>query len=603
MRDADQKSVPETDLLLRERVASDLIEITFKFATPAVVLATLFAVILTFTIRSFGYLNPATGLCWVAYIASCACVHILLGYTYKRAKLRCDRWRYWAIGSGIVCFLEGLGWGWASIGLASGRNFESSSLLLLSVAGVSACSVLIFCSHLPSLFALIMPATIPCVIVNFGSGNKVEQAFALYVLIFVGVLAGVGSLANLAVKHGIRLRLKTDEMAVSLRQQKEIAEQARMAAEEASLAKSRFLAAASHDLRQPVHALSLFVGALSGVPMHPRGERLVQHLDASINTLDRLFAALLDISKLDAGVVEVRRQPFSIEAVIARACDDYLGEAEAKGLSFSQVRCRAIVYSDPMLVERIVRNLVSNAVRYTDAGKIVVGCRRQGDHIALQVWDTGRGIPLDQRELVFQEYYQAGNPERDREKGLGLGLAIVSRLARLLGCSLDLRSEPKRGSCFEILLPQASEPPKPLNATHDDVYETCPTGLVVVIDDEREIRAGMSDLLSGWGHTVLAVSSADEAIRLLSIHSIRPALLICDLRLRDGDNGIEAIEKLRTEYNETIPAMLITGDTAAKRLIKAQASELLVLHKPVSNRKLKAAISHLIATGPETPTL
>ena len=377
-------------------------------------------------------------------------------------------------------------------------------------------------------------------------------------------------------------------LAADLQRQKEIVE-------EISLEKSRFLAAASHDLRQPVHAISLFVGALSAVPMPSEGRHLVERIEASTNAMDRLFAALLDISKLDAGVVEVNPQPFAISVVLNRICIDYASEASAKGLTISHVPCRAIVDSDPTLVERIMRNLISNAVRYTDTGKIVVGCRYRGARIAVQICDTGRGIPPDQQNIVFQEYYQANNPERDREKGLGLGLAIVRRLTTLLECNLRLRSQAGRGSCFEVSLARVERAAMPLEAPAADGPHAPVTGLIVVIDDEGAIRMGTATLLGQWGYEVLAASSADEAIQLLATHTERPALLVCDLRLRDGESGIDAIERLRTEYNESIPAMLITGDTAASRLLEVHASEVLVLHKPIPSVKLREAISTLIA--------
>ena len=386
-----------------------------------------------------------------------------------------------------------------------------------------------------------------------------------------------------------RERQAVAKLAIDLKNQKEIAE-------EASLTKSRFLAAASHDLRQPVHALSLFIGALRNVPMNAEGQRVVDQIEASADAMDRLFAALLDISKLDAGIVEILRRPFAIDAVLIRVCDDYAGEAAAKGLVLSYVRCRATVNSDPTLVERIARNLISNAVRYTDTGRIVVGCRHRGSSVVMQVWDTGRGIPPDQQEQVFHEYYQVDNPERDREKGLGLGLAIVQRVANLLECDLRLCSEHMRGSCFEISLPRASEAATLLSEPVDGIGPMLSTGLVVFIDDEKAIRAGMSALLTNWGYEVLAAGSADDAIQLLASYTAKPDLLICDLRLRHGENGIEAIEKIRTEYNASIPAMLITGDTAASRLHEAHTSELLVLHKPVPNSKLRATMARLIAT-------
>lgn len=424
-------------------------------------------------------------------------------------------------------------------------------------------------------------------------GRWTESAEHLGALLNMAAWAVVMSIRSHRRQRATEVTAETERrsvarLAVDLKRQKEIAE-------ETSLSKSRFLAAASHDLRQPVHALSLFIGALRSIPMNAKGHHLVDQIEASTDAMDRLFATLLDISKLDAGIVEVLRRPFPIDAVLSRVCGDYAAEAAAKGLTLEYVRSRASVDSDPTLVERIARNLISNAVRYTNAGRIVVGCRRKGASVVMQVWDTGPGIPPDQQALVFQEYYQVDNPERDREKGLGLGLAIVQRLANLLECDLRLRSKHGRGSCFEIALPRASQAAMPLSESVAKISAIATTGLVVVIDDEKAIRAGMSALLSDWGYEVLAAGSANEAIQLLADYTTMPDLLICDMRLRDGENGIDAIERLRTEYNERIPAMLITGDTASSHLPEAQARELPVLHKPVPNGKLRAAITHLIS--------
>jgi CheY-like chemotaxis protein len=250
-----------------------------------------------------------------------------------------------------------------------------------------------------------------------------------------------------------------------------------------------------------------------------------------------------------------------------------------------------------VLVERILRNLVSNAVRYTERGRILVGCRRREHAIALQVWDTGVGIPTDEQARVFEEYYQVGNPERDQTKGLGLGLAIVRRLAELLGCELELRSEPGRGSCFEFTLPLAKDAPIAAEPSPENRRGALARGLIVVVDDEQAIRQATASLLTGWGFHVVAAASGDEAVARLSAASAPPDLIICDYRLRGEENGLGAIERLRSEYNESIPAMLITGDTAPDRLAEAQASGLLLLHKPVSNSKLRAAIVNLVGSA------
>jgi two-component system, sensor histidine kinase len=311
-------------------------------------------------------------------------------------------------------------------------------------------------------------------------------------LVFIGGMGGLGPRANGSFAQLVGLRIQAEELAADLERQKDIAERA-------NRAKSMFLAAASHDLRQPVQALGLFVGALRGVAMAPEGRRMLAQIEASITAMNGLFTALLDGSRLDAGIVTVERQPFAIRSVIDRVCRDFVREAETKRVSLVWKVCAEVVDSDPVLVERILRNLVSNAVLYTERGRIVVGCRRRGPRIALQVWDTGVGIPEHQQALVFQEYYQLGNPERDRAKGLGLGLAIVRRLADLLGNPLTLRSKPGKGSCFEVVLPLAAERTGVQEASPDEPKAAAAARLVVVIDDEQAIREATSSLLKSGG--------------------------------------------------------------------------------------------------------
>ncbi|QQC63745.1 ATP-binding response regulator [Paraburkholderia ginsengisoli] len=580
----------ETSLPPRERLAAEQVAALYRTVMPSAIGAMLFAVMLALIIHHLGYLNAMAGFRWVIYIATCVGSQVVLCLLYKHSSPSISRWSFWAMWFTATSLAEGIGWGWASINLATGGGAEIMCLTAIGTAGVAAGSIQASSHYLPAFLTLFLPATIPYAVVSFMSDDAVQFAFAPIALFFIVVVGALGVMANLSFRRGVRLRIMVEELAVDLRHQKEIAE-------EANRAKSSFLAAASHDLRQPIHALSLFVGALREVPVSPGTERLIEQIDASANAMDRLFTALLDISKLDAGVVPVDRRPFLISQVLDRVCRDYTAEAADKGLTLSCVPCRVTVDSDPTLVERIVRNLVSNAVRYTDGGKIVVGCRRRGPFIAIQVWDTGRGISSDQQARVFKEYYQVGNPERDREKGLGLGLAIVRRLTDLLECPLTLSSEPGRGSCFEVSIAQTNRVASPLEVFVNERHGMFSTGFVVVIDDEQAIREGMLDLLTQWGYEVLVAGSADEAIERLSTRTTRPDLLVCDLRLREDENGIEAIGRLRSEYNENIPAMLITGDTAASRLQEAQASGLLLLHKPVSNSKLRAAITRLITTG------
>jgi signal transduction histidine kinase/CheY-like chemotaxis protein len=581
---------------LQDKAAAEQVQALFSSVTLSVLAGALLSVMLVYVIHRLGFPTPSRGLGWIAYIGVCAGSHIVLCQCYKRSDSSSVGWRYWAMWFTAISLAEGIGWGWATVGLAAGGGFEIVCLTLTATVGLAAGSIPAYSPYLPAFLALFLPATVPYALFSFFSDSEVQRLSTPMSLLFIGVVGWLGFVSNRALRQRILLKIRIEELAVDLSRQKEIAE-------EANRSKSRFLAAASHDLRQPVHALSLFVGALRQIPLAPDAERLVEQIDASTTAMDSLFTALLDISRLDAGIIAIHRRPFAIGPILERICLDYAGEAAAKGLNLTCVRCSAIGDSDPTLVERIVRNLLANAVRYTDSGRIVVGCRRRQGQIALQIWDTGRGIPPDKHEHVFLEYYQLGNPERDREKGLGLGLAIVRRLTNLLGCKLAMRSEPGRGSCFELSIARADGAPVALEAAPDTQINPAASGLIVVIDDERAIRVGMSSLLTGWGYEVITAGSSVEAIQLLSAHTVQqPDLLICDFRLRDGEDGIQAIERLRAEYNANLPAMLITGDLAASGLLEANGRELVLLHKPVANGKLRAAITHLIATATATAT-
>ncbi len=581
---------PELHALQEDRVASEQIDALFGAITVGVCGAAIAAAILAGTLYHLGALEAFRGIAWASFITLCAASHIFLVRSYRSAQPVGNRWRVWAYWFTLISFAEGVGWGWAPMGLVTAVHANVQHLVFLIVGGVSAATLPGFSPYLPAFFAIFLPATFMTEIASFSSDDPVSRASFPILLVFIGAMVPLGIKANRSFKQLVRLRIQTEELAKDLERQKDIAVQA-------NLAKSSFLAAASHDLRQPVHALGLFVGALHSVALPKEGRRLLEKIEASAQAMDGLFSALLDISRLDAGVVEVHRQPFVIAPILERICHEHAEEARTKAVHLIGKPCTAAIDSDPVLVERILRNLVSNAVRYTERGRILVGCRRRGSMLAIQVWDTGIGIPADQQERIFQEYYQLSNPERDRTKGLGLGLAIVRRLTNLLDCDLSLRSEPGRGSCFEIVLPLADNVTRVSQPPADTLSGSLAQGFIIVIDDELAIREAMTSLLTAWGHNVATASSGDDAIERLSTYPMRPDLIICDYRLREGENGITVIDRLRSDYNEAIPAMLITGDTAPDRLAESQASGLLLLHKPVSNSKLRAAIVHLIATA------
>jgi two-component system, sensor histidine kinase len=581
----------------REAIRGAQIDALFRALPLGVGSAAVASVVLLAILRRLGSVDAAIGSGWSAFVVTCALCHILLGRAYSRSRAHSDQWRKWAVWFSLISFAEGMAWGWAPIGLATGDRFEVQLIVVVVTAAVAEGAIVAFAAYLPAFYALFFPATLPYALASAASSNPVERLTSLLMLIFIAAFAALGYTTNRSFKQIVGLRIRTQAMALDLQKQKDIAEREREVAVEANRAKSSFLAAASHDLRQPIHALGMFVGALRGVPMAPEGRRIIQQIEASTAAMDSLFSALLDISKLDAGVVTVEKQAFAIGPVLERLCHDHQEEARAKGVSLVLEQCSAIVWTDPVLIERVLRNLVSNAARYTDRGRIVIGCRRRGAAIAVQVIDTGPGIPLNEQKRVFQEYYQLSNPHRDSTKGLGLGLAIVRRLTSLLDCGLALDSEPGRGSRFEVTIPLA-EHQSPVAEPEPAIASLAPAkGLVVVIDDEPAVLDATLSLLTGWGYDVVAVGGGDEAILRLSTDPAKPALILCDYRLRDGESGLVVIERIRAKYNETIPAILITGDTAPDRLAEAKASGLLLMHKPVPNSKLRAAIVNLTSTA------
>src|SRR5882672_490462 len=369
--------------------------------------------------------------------------------------------------------------------------------------------------------------------------------------------------------------------------------------EAANLAKSRFLAAASHDLRQPVHALNLFVAQLRTETDQAERNRVTAQIDAAVTAMNDLFNALLDISKLDAGVLAPELTTFPVAHILQRIERTFAPAAQEKGLRLRVVPSDAWVRSDLILLERILMNLVSNAIRYTDRGGVLVGCRRRSSELRIEVSDSGIGIPEDQRGNIFGEFYQLAASERDRRGGLGLGLAIVDRLCRLLDHRLELVSTLGRGSRFAVSLPRVAAAHEPIEyaIAPQAMADPARGKLVVVIDDDALVRDAMGGLLRRWGCLVVTAESESAALAGLAGDDRRPDLIISDYRLAGGHTGIEAIQRLRNIFRAPIPAFLITGDIAPERLSEASANGFHLMHKPVGPMALRAMLNQTLKAG------
>jgi signal transduction histidine kinase len=370
----------------------------------------------------------------------------------------------------------------------------------------------------------------------------------------------------------------------------------------ANLAKSRFLAAASHDLRQPLHALGLFVAQLHGYTDANERARVVERIEAALGAMNELFSALLDISKLDSGVMTANKTDFPITRLLERVESTFAADAQGKGLRLRVVDNGTWVQSDFILLERIVFNLVSNAVRYTARGGIVVGCRRRGKALRIEVCDTGPGIPAAERRKIFGEFYRLG-ADRGQRGGLGLGLAIVDRLCQLLGQPVELTSVVGRGSRFAVVVPLAvmrdQQTPEPAAARAP--VDVARGKLIVVVDDDPLVRDGMEGVFQSWGCRVVTGNSDGTALSNLSTYDCAPDLIISDYRLQDGTTGIDVIENLRRNFAFDIPAFLISGDTNPEPLQEARANGYHLLHKPVDPMTLRAMINRILKRSPAAP--
>jgi len=400
----------------------------------------------------------------------------------------------------------------------------------------------------------------------------------------------------------VGLKLRTEALAVQLRAEKAFADAARHEAEVANRAKTQFFAAASHDLRQPLHAMGLFAEALRARAHDPEVAQLVNSINESVDALEGLFSELLDITRIDSGGVEVHADNFALADIFRKVRLHFEPAAFEKGLDLRTRGAAHVAFADPLLVERIVRNLVSNAIRYTADGSVLLSCRRRGERLVLQVWDTGPGIGADERARIFEEFYQVPGTavvSLEQKKGLGLGLAIVKRLCALMAAPLALSSEVGRGSVFTVELPRGSGArvaPRPI-AAKGPIGITLAGRLIVVVEDEPAVREGLEVLLTGWGATIVSLASvaAASAWAGAADAAVAPALVIADYRLEDGETGVAAIAAIRERFGQGVPAIVVTGSTMTGHEKEALEHDFHVLIKPVLPNKLRAMIAFKLA--------
>jgi two-component system CheB/CheR fusion protein len=370
---------------------------------------------------------------------------------------------------------------------------------------------------------------------------------------------------------------------------------AKQVADSANVAKSRFLAAASHDLRQPLQTVRLLHGLLAEKAKGDEAQTLLKRLDATVGVMSGMLNTLLDINQLEAGVIHADVENFPLNELFEHLDTDFGYHMRAQSLDWRVVPSKCVVRSDPRLLEQILRNLLSNAVKFTTKGKVLLGCRRHGETIHVEVWDTGAGIPDENRAEIFEEFHQVNNPARERSKGLGLGLAIVQRLSKLLGHPINMKSRPGRGSMFSIAVPLVDKSSVVTRCAQEKaVVEHAKRPItVLVIEDDPTIRELLEMLLQGAGYRTVGAADGVAAFELAT----RPTLVVADFNLPNGPNGVEIVAELRKHYQQEIPAIILTGDISTQTLGAIASIGCTHLDKPVEAAELLGTISRLLTTS------
>ena len=571
----------------RRQVIAARVERLYQSIGPTTAGGILAAVVLWATAYLHGH--HAAAIAWAAMVHASQLLRLGVAIAYVRSRARATT-ASWLRRQQATLLLSSLVWSLAGPLLLHGNDAIYAATLLLvllsvAVTGLSAISV----DKLSVLLWLApLSAAIPATLLWGNLDSQEYRALGVLSMVFLVVHLRMALMQHATLDRAIRTQLDNAALVERLNHQVALTEQA-------SIDKSRFLAAASHDLRQPLHALSFFGSTLerklSGSPEHT----IIFNMMRSIEALDRSFNAILDVSKLDAQAVEPHVQSFALRDLFRRLQMSFGGQAEAAGLQLRFKTGGRTVRSDPQLLERTLANLIHNALTYCREGGVVVVARAWKGGTNIEVWDTGIGIAEPELSKIFSEFYQIANPERDRTKGLGIGLAIVARLTKLLGHPLTVRSRVGRGSLFRIWIKGAQYEQLEEFAVGSDTIPAEPVDdkTILFIDDEEAIRTSVCETLRDWGYSVIEVSSIHEAQAAVVQHGRAIDLIISDLRLRDGEDGLIAIDQIREQLRSNVPAILVTGDTAPAQVQRIHESGHIALFKPVPPRELYAVLKNL----------
>lgn len=553
-----------------------------------------FAVAIALAVVFRSHISSPLLITWLALFAAITVIRICITMLYRRSSRDGDSINKWEFLFALFSSFTGVLWGGASVLFYVPEHPELVLFIACMYAGLVAGATASIAIHMPTYIGFLVPATIPFMLINILEGGTVYFTIGITVLVFLSASILFARRLNQSMSELYRLQSENADLVADLQTEKESADESLAIAEKAVYEKNLFLAAASHDLRQPLHALGLLLGALREEIETKQGATLLDKVFQSTEALNQLFNSLLDVSRLDAGVVEVHKQSIHMRTILDVIESEYRMQAEKKNLSLNLNSGAVAAYTDEVLLERVLGNLVANAIAYTEKGSVSVEILQHSkEKLRIEVSDTGIGIPEIESELVFSEYYQLSNPERDRSKGLGLGLAIVRRLCVLLDVSINLRSSVSSGTTFTLYVQSSDSLSTEAERPSSKIVNL--DGIVaLVIDDDVNVLEGMSKLLLSWGCIVMTADSEEMAIEEISRSANIPSIIFADYRLREHKTGVDAIRRVYEELNNEIPAVVITGDTSPDRLREANASGFRLLHKPVTPSDLRLALQQEI---------
>jgi two-component system, sensor histidine kinase len=608
-------SVPES--VVADAVRRDAVQTGLRMLNSILIAQLAAALVLYFVVRDVVPIGRVT--IWGGYHSVMMLLSLVLGNLARKHAEHSLKTRVLGQWLSTFALLRSASWALAAVLFFPYLDFPNRTIFLALMCALCIGATTTSIAYFPAFVAFVIGALVPTAIMF--AIDPEPRSRAIGIGLFVGWL--------LVLRTGYRLhqwleeasrrkfelelttsalweeRARTESALANAEKAGRESEVLRLSAERASSDKTRFLASASHDLRQPMHSLVLFLEAARGRNKDRDVDGLLQKVEQSVQSLDALFESLLDISRLDSATVAPRKSRFSLGPMLQEIEARFTSVAVEKRIDLRVRGSDVWVLSDPALLERIVSNLVSNAIRYTQRGGVLVGVRRAAGKVRIEVWDTGIGIPEDKYEEVFQEFVQLDNPERDRRKGLGLGLAIVERLSLLLDHPIVVRSALNRGTTMSVIVPTVrppapTHPPAPVrfDAAGQDVLSRIS---VLLVDDEVAALDATMTALEGMGCEVYPAASARDAISTatLQMRSHRPLrVIVSDFRLGNSDkNGIELIEALRSHTGQRIPAVLLTGDIAMFDSVGAKVeigSDIALLSKPASSVQLSQAIRKLI---------